>query len=260
MSGATLHAVRCDNRDNGAGHVVAHLAGGASPIHVGQTMVPESKTVNRSARILIVAEQPVLRFGLLRLLAKDSGIEPCGEAGTASAALREVGKSHPDLALVGMPLENRIDFRIIVELKAQHPPLKVLAGIRHDDPSFIRRLLRAGADGCICWSTPLAKIVEAATAVLRGDLYIGSPAAKLLMKSAVTGDPLLDDGVDSLTDREWDVFMMIGQGLTTQQIAKDLDVSTRTVESHRKKIKTKLRLYNAVQLNHIAYKSWQEIR
>jgi DNA-binding NarL/FixJ family response regulator len=213
---------------------------------------------HRSIKVLVISDQPVLRLGLVRLFQGESHVEVCREAECASAALEQVAAIGPDLATIGLPLESKIHLELIAELKAKHPPLKVLAGIRHDDPSLVARLFRAGADGCVCWADPLTKITEAARTVLRGDFYVGSRSAKRLLKSALGGTSPANNGVESLTDREWNVFIMIGQGLTTRQIATDLDVSARTIESHRKKIKLKLGLQNATQLNHVAYRSWQE--
>jgi DNA-binding NarL/FixJ family response regulator len=103
----------------------------------------------------------------------------------------------------------------------------------------------------------VATVTEALRTVLRGEVYLGGLATKRLLKSAIRGESL-EHGIESLTDREWRIFAMIGQGLTTQQIASELDMSPRTVESHRKKIKLKLKVQNATQLNRIAYQSWQE--
>ena len=119
-------------------------------------------------------------------------------------------------------------------------------------PTMQGAVLRAGADGAIHWGEPVATVTEALRTVLRGEVYLGGPATKRLLKSAIRGDSL-DHGVESLTDREWRIFTMIGQGLTTQQIANELDISSRTVESHRKKMKLKLKVQNATQLNRIAY-------
>ena len=212
------------------------------------------KTVIRGqSKVLIIADQPVLRYGLLRLLAQESDLKVCGEAEDGHAALRELEATQPDLAAISLPLNNGSHHGLIEQLKARRPVMKILAAVRHDDPTLTGRTLLAGADGCIHWGEPLARIVEAIHRVLHGELHVGGHMAKKLLRRAVEGKPVNGNIVQCLSDRELDVFTMIGQGLTTQQIARRLDISPRTVESHRKKIKMKLGLQNAVQLNRHAF-------
>jgi DNA-binding NarL/FixJ family response regulator len=211
-------------------------------------------------KILTISDKPVLLFGLLRLFSREPDLEVCGEANSASSALEQTASLRPDMAMIALPLGDGMQFELIAELKAKHLPLKVLAGFRQEDSGIMSRAFHAGADGCLCWGDPLTQLVEAAHTVLAGDVYVGSRSGKRLLKHALSGNSPADHGVESLTNREWNVLVMIGQGLTTRQIASTLDVSTRTVESHRKKIKIKLRLQNAAQLNHIAYQSWQQVQ
>ena len=214
--------------------------------------------VSMWSKILLVVDQPIVRFGLSRLLSQESDIEVCGEASTASDALAKTETLRPHLAIVGLPLENKVHPLFFSQLRAKHPPLKILAGIRADDPAVACHLVRVGANGCIHWREPLADLLKAVRAVLEGDLYLGGLASKRLLQSAVDGKPPDDNGIEALSDREVQVFAMIGQGLTTQQIASTLDLSARTVESHRKKIKIKLQVQNAVALNRRAFQWWQD--
>jgi DNA-binding NarL/FixJ family response regulator len=207
--------------------------------------------------ILIVSDQPVVRYGLRHLLSKEPNLKVCGEAENAALALGSVETDRPDLAIIGWPFEKKSSRAIIAQLKGKHPSLRTLVAIRHDDSVLMGRILRAGADGCIHYGESLATVTEAVHTVLRGEVYVSGRAAGRLMKCAIRGESL-DHGVESLTDREWRIFAMIGQGFTTRQIANELDLSVRTVESHRKKIKLKLRVQNATQLSRIAYQSWEE--
>ena len=209
------------------------------------------------SKVLIVADQPVLRFGLIRLLSQEQDFEVCTEAGGADEAVRIVESQRPHLALVALPLENSLHPELFRKMKADHPPLKILAGIRIDDPNLSCRVIRSGADGCIHWGEPVAELLGAIRTVLRGEVYLGQRASRLLLRNSVNGESSGDD-VETLSDRELHVFAMIGQGMNTQKIAKSLDLSPRTVESHRKKIKLKLRLQNAAQLHHRAFQWWQE--
>lgn len=203
--------------------------------------------------VLIIADQPVVRYGLAHLLAQEPDLEVCGEADDVSDALRQVEATRPDLAMIGLSLDDANHHGLIERLKAKRPGLKVLAALRHDDLHLVGRAIHAGADGCIHWGESLARIVEAIRTVLRGELYVGSRMAKRLLHRAVEGKSLDANPVELLSNREMDVFTMIGQGLTTQQIAGKLDLSPRTIESHRKKIKIKLGLQNAVQLSRCAF-------
>ncbi len=209
------------------------------------------------SKALIVADHPVLRFGLKRLISQEQDFEVCGEAGSASEALAKTETQRPDIAVVALPLENGLHPVLFPQMKAKYPALKILTGIRSDDPSLSCRVIRAGADGCIHWGVPVAELIEAIRAVLRGKVYLGERASKQLLRCSVVGESA-DGNVESLSDRELHVFAMIGQGTNTQKIAKRLDLSPRTVESHRKKIKLKLGLQNAAQLHHCAFQWWQE--
>jgi DNA-binding NarL/FixJ family response regulator len=215
---------------------------------------------NGHFKVLIISDKPVLRYGLKCLFSQEPNFKPLEEADSVSHALQKVETKRPHLALISLPLDGQSTDGLIAQFKVKHPPLKVLAGVRHDDPSLFGRMIRAGADGCIHWGEPVTEIVEAVHTVLQGGLYLGSRTATRLLDLAIRGEPLDSHDATLLSDREWNVFIMIGQGLTAKQIADKLNVSRRTVESHRKKIKLKFGLQNAAQLNHIAYESWQELR
>ena len=210
------------------------------------------------SKILIVADQPVVRFGLCRLLSQEPDIEICGEAENITGAMREIQTTRPHLTLIGLPLEKKLHPGLLPQLKATHPPMKILVGTRADDPSLACRFIRYGADGCIHWGEPVAKILEAVRCVLGGDVYLGDVPSKRLLQSVIDGKPPSGDNFSSLSDREINIFAMIGQGLTTQQIARSLDLSPRTVESHRKKIKIKLQIRSAADLNRHAYQWWRD--
>jgi DNA-binding NarL/FixJ family response regulator len=210
----------------------------------------------KGSKVLIISDQPVLRHGLKSLFSQQLNLELCEEAEQASDALHKVEVMRPDLVALSLPLQNKSHLGLIAQLKTKYAPLKVLAAVRQDDPSIIGRVLRAGADGCIHLGESVAQVLEAARTVLNGDLYVGSTVAKRLLNQAVKGESSDRNGVESLSDREWHVLMMIGQGLTTRQIAGKLELSPRTVESHRKKLKLKLGLQNATQLSHHAYREW----
>ncbi len=211
------------------------------------------------SKILVVADQPVVRFGLCRLLSQEQDLELCGEAEDLAGALRQIEVTRPHLALIGVPLERKLYADRLPHFKALHPHMKILVGTRTAEPSLAVRFLRFGADGCVHWGEPVAKILAAVRSVLGGDVYFGDSASKRLVKAIIDGTDGDGDGYSALSDREINIFAMIGQGLTTQQIAESLDVSPRTVESHRKKIKSKLQIRSAADLNRRAYQWWRDI-
>ena len=210
-------------------------------------------TIRGRSTVLIIADQPVVRYGFARLLARESDLDVHGEADDTAEALLKIGTMRPDLVSISLPLDGMGHHEVIVQLKDKCPKLKVLAAIRHHDSNLTGRVLRAGADGCIHWGEPLERIVEAIRAVLRGEMYVGSHVAKKLLHRAMENQSLDGDPLELLSNRELDVFTMIGQGQTTRQIANKLNLSPRTIETHRKNVKMKLGLQNAMQLSRCAF-------
>jgi DNA-binding NarL/FixJ family response regulator len=203
--------------------------------------------------VLIIADQPVVRYGFARLLAREPDIDVVGEDVGSAEILHTFETLRPDLATVSLPLDSMGHHEAIGKIKLKYPTVKVLAAIRHDDSHLAGSVLHAGADGCIHWGESLKQIVEAIRTVLRGEIYVGSHVAKKLLRRAMENRSLDGNPMESLSNRELDVFTMIGQGQTTQQIARQLDLSTRTIETHRKNIKMKLGLQNAMQLSRCAF-------
>ena len=211
------------------------------------------KEVGLVTRILIAGDQPVLRFGLHRLFAQENGMQVCGEADESEKLFKQVEAVRPDLVVIGLSLDGRGHVGLIEQLKGRYPELHVLAGTFRHDAQLAARILQAGANGHVYWGEPVADIIEAARAVLRGEIRAGTPVVKKLLQRIAGGKPLETDPAKVLSPRELDVFTMIGQGFTTQQISHRLDLSPRTVETHRKNIKMKLELGNTSQLHRCAF-------
>ena len=205
------------------------------------------------ARLLIAGDQPVLRFGLHRLFSQEDGLQVCGEADESEKLFEQVEAVRPDLVVINLSLDGRGHVGLIEQLKARYPAIHVLAGTYRNDAQLAARILQAGANGHVHWGEPVAVIVEAARAVLRGEIRAGAPIVKKFLKRIAEGKPLDVDPARVLSSRELDVFTMIGQGFTTQQISRRLNLSPRTIETHRKNIKMKLELSNTAQLNRCAF-------
>lgn len=215
------------------------------------------RSQEKKYRILIVDDHPVVCHGLAMLIAEEPDLEMCSPAADAAQALRLVKDESPDVLVVDLMLggENGID--LIQQVKAEHPEIRMLVSSMHDEALFAERALRAGALGYISKQEPLRKIIEAVRQVLRGEVYLSPRMSSRLLQRVMVGGPITQNPIERLSNRELEVFEMIGQGLTTQQIARKLKLSPKTVETHRKKIKIKLNLQNSSQLSRAAFQ-WIE--
>jgi len=207
---------------------------------------PEVRVAKR--RILIVDDHPIIRRGIAQLLADAPDVEVCGGAESVAEALEQLEARRPDLVVVDISLKESHGLDLIAQIKARYGGVKVLVWSAFDEKIFAERALRAGAMGYINKQEPLDKVVAAIRKILGGEVYLSPAMTNALLRTARGPESLHEDPVGRLTDRELEVFQMIGKGMTTQQIARKLDLSPKTVEAHREKIKTKLDLKNASQL------------
>ena len=200
-------------------------------------------------RILIVDDHPIVRRGLRELVADEPDLEVCGEAEDVSQALEQLETARPDVVVVDLTLKSGHGLELIQEIKARNDRIKMLVSSMHDESLFAERALRAGAAGYVSKQESPDKIIDAVRQVLRGEIYLSTRMASRLLHRVATGERLEKDPIQSLSDRELEVFEMVGQGLTTKQIARKLDLSHKTIETHREKIKTKLNLRNSTELS-----------
>jgi DNA-binding NarL/FixJ family response regulator len=203
-------------------------------------------------RLLIVDDHPLVRRGLAETIAAESDMEVCGEAADATEALRLVEAVHPQAMIIDLSLKSGHGIDLIEQIKARDPQIKMLVSSMHDESLFAERVLRAGAVGYLNKQEPTEKIIEAVRKVMRGEIALSPRMANRLLHSVVGGDSLGQDPIQTLSNREVEVFDMIGQGMSTKQIASKLHLSHKTIETHREKIKTKLNLTNANELSHRA--------
>jgi DNA-binding NarL/FixJ family response regulator len=205
--------------------------------------------LRRKYKVLIVDDHPIVRRGLADLIAGRADLEVCGEADGVAEGLRQVEAAQPDLVLVDLTLRGGHGLELIEAIAARHPQVKALVSSMHDESLFAERALRAGASGYISKQEPPERLIEALRQVLRGEIYLSPRMASRLLHRVTSGEPLDKTPVESLSDRELEVFQMIGQGQTTKQIAQTLNLSHKTVEAHREKIKAKLNLKNSSELS-----------
>jgi DNA-binding NarL/FixJ family response regulator len=209
-------------------------------------------------RIVIVDDHPIVRRGLALTIGQEPDLEVCGEAANVTEALEKVEERHPDIVVIDISLDGEDGIELIDYVKSRWPAVKILVCSAHDEETFAGRVLRAGAMGYVCKREAIAKIVEAIRQVLLGEIYLSPRMATSLLQRASIGEPLDRNPVETLSNRELQVFDMIGQGLNTTQIAEKLQLSPKTIESHRKLIKMKLKLQTSAQLARRAFTWVQE--
>lgn len=206
-------------------------------------------TTPAKARVLVVEDHPIYRDGLTQLIDRQRDLHVCAEASTAKEALA-LAKSHrPDLVLLDLTLQGTGGVEVLRQLKALHPKLPVLVLSMHDEAQYAERVLRAGAAGYLMKQEASGTLIGAIRAVLAGELHMSRRMEVTLMRKALAVPELSpDDTVSGLTDRELQVFELIGAGIPTREIATRLGVSSKTIETHRENIKRKLELAGGPEL------------
>jgi DNA-binding NarL/FixJ family response regulator len=200
-----------------------------------------------AVRILIVDDHPLVRQGLIGLLSTECDFEVCGEASGAAEARQLAARVNPDVAIVDLSLKDGSGIELTKELHAQAKKLKLLVLTMHDESLFAERALRAGAVGYVNKHEASRTIIQAVRTVLEGKLYLSQRMTEQMVQRAIgAGD--VRSPIERLTDREIQVFELIGQGLTIRQIARRLNLSPKTVETHREHLKEKLDLKNSNEL------------
>ena len=210
---------------------------------------PENRLARGVVRILIVDDHPLVRKGLRQLISLEPGWEVCEDADGMIEALQIVRSVQPHLVLVDISLRDASGMELIKEIKSCSPATRMLVLSNHDESLYAERALRAGASGYVGKHEAGEKLVDAIRQVLAGKVYLSSQMTERMLSKALGSEG--DDErplIESLTDRELEVFELIGRGLTTRQVAGKLHLSPKTVESYRESIKGKLGLNNSTEL------------
>lgn len=200
-------------------------------------------------RILVVDDHPFMRAGLAQLINQQADLEVCGEAGNAAEAAREVARLKPDLILTDLTMPDRGGLEFIKDLQAAGASPPVLVVSMHDEAIYAERVLRAGARGYIMKEAGGESLLGAIRQVLRGEAYVSPRLSARLLENLTGRQPRGSSSpIKQLTDREFEIFQLIGQGKGTRDIAEQLNLSPKTVDVHRGNIKTKLALKDATAL------------
>ena len=203
-------------------------------------------------KIFLVDDHPVLRKGLVRLIDAKDEFVVCGEASTAADAMTLIRDLSPDLVVVDIGLPGASGIELTKTIRAEFPKLPVLILSMHEETLYATRALRAGATGYIVKQDAIDNIAVALHEALSGRRYLSPVIASQMQPHGTSATAKSDDPMSLLTDREFEIFQLIGKGHEVREISDALGVSPKTVETHRTNIKEKLKLKNARQVARMA--------
>jgi len=213
-------------------------------------------TAGPGKRILIVDDHAIMRDGLRELISREPDMEVCGQTGDAVEALELAGRGKPDLVLVDIALSDRSGLELLKDLRAQYPQIAILALSMHDETLYAERVLRAGGRGYVMKEEGGQRLMEAIRQVFAGEIAV-SPRVYSKVLNLFSGKQSDISPIERLTDREFEIFQIIGRGQDNAQIAEYLHISPKTVEIHRAHIKNKLQIATTGEL--ISYAArWSE--
>lgn len=221
-------------------------------------VVSKKKSVKARRKIIIVDDHPMMRQGLAQLINNEPDLNVVAEADNAGEALDQIRLHQPDLVIADISLPDRNGLELIKDLRALRSDILILVVSMHDEQLYAERVLRAGGRGYVMKQEGGRKLMHAIRHVLEGKIYVSEKMSANILeifsggRNKGGGSP-----VESLSDREFEVFQMIGEGKGTRQIAEQLHLSVKTVEVHRANIKEKLHLKTATDLVRYAVR-WTE--
>lgn len=234
----------------------AKPTGRARPASKPSRADTHSKTQKK--RVFVVDDHPMMRESMSRLIDGEPGLMCCGGAKSAEEAVSEIPRCKPDLVITDITLPNRSGFDLIKDLVAIYPEVLVVVYSMHDEMFYAERALRAGARGYLMKEAGSEKMLEAIRSVLAGEISVSPKiASKILNLFSGTKPRGSNSPVEKLTDREFDIYQLIGKGKATKEIAEQLHISPKTVAVHREHIKEKLGIASAAELTHQAIR-WEE--
>jgi len=202
-------------------------------------------------KILIVDDHPLVRTGFAQLIGDTPDLEVCGEAADMVTALKLVDSTVPDLAIIDLSLSGGSGLDLIEHIKARDSEMLMLVASMHEESLYAERVLAAGARGYINKQEAQEKIIQAIRQVLNGKVYLSEHMTERILNNIVIGADDKRD-IDALSNRELQVFEMVGQGVATSKMAAQLNLSIKTIETHQAHIKKKLNLSSAHELTHRA--------
>jgi len=200
---------------------------------------------------IVIDDHPLYRQGIMTLISQELHLECVGEAGTISEAIEILGKTTPKLALVDISLQNQNGLDLVRLIKSEYPDMFILVISMHEEALYGERALNAGARGFVMKHESPSVLLDAVQKVLAGQIAVSEDLRQRLLESIVVGKQDTD-AASRLSDRELEVFVLIGKGYGATEIADDLHISVKTVNAHRDHIKEKLCLASAAELRKFA--------
>jgi DNA-binding NarL/FixJ family response regulator len=218
---------------------------------IGMAPASESRSVTRVKKktVFVVDDHPLLRQGLALLINREQDLEVCGEAEEAQTAMREIAAKKPNILIADISLNGPDGLELLKNIRALYPGLPVLILSMHDESIYAERALRARANGYIMKQEATEKVLVAVRRILGGDIYLSDRMANKLLHQYISGGSAdMNSRLSALSDRELEVFRLIGDGCSTRQIAEKLHLSIKTVETYQAHIKDKLSLHSGREL------------
>ena len=204
--------------------------------------------MNKTARIFLVDDHPIFRLGLRRILEAEEGIEVCGETDRVEGSAEAIVQTAPDLAIVDISLKDGHGLELVRKLKADNVGIPTLVVSMHDEKLYAERAVRAGAQGYLPKHSSAEKMVMGVRQAMDGELVLSPDIARNLLRRTLHRRPTEDSPLAGLSDRELEIFEMIGRGDSARQIAEKLNISVKTVETHRTNIRQKINLASTNEL------------
>ncbi len=217
-----------------------------------RTPAPPSGPPNggkRKRRVLIVDDHPIVRQGLRRVMENEDDLVVCGEAESARDARAAIKELNPDVVIADISLKQGDGIELVRDVRAHHPTLPILVLSMHDETIYAERMLSAGANGYIMKQAASDQFLASVRRVLDGGIYVSEAVGtNMIQKFAAGGAYISANPIDRLSNRELQILHMIGKGMSTRETAQSLNLSIKTIESHRQRIKRKLNLATGTQL------------
>jgi len=217
-----------------------------------------SRTVARKSRVFIVDDHPLVREGLTNLINGQDDLIVCGEAKDSAEAINGIAKARPDVALIDISLENESGLELVKQLKTQFPQVALIILSMHDEALYAERALRAGAQGYVMKHETSKSVLASIRRVLGGGVYVSERIVKrMALRLTSSRQPITSSPVERLSDRELEIFRLLGQGRTTSQIAGDLNLSLKTVQAYCARAKEKFGVASLTELLYAAIR-WDD--
>ncbi|MEY2546288.1 MAG: hypothetical protein QOG48_1405 [Verrucomicrobiota bacterium] len=211
----------------------------------------------RKHRIFLIDDHPLVREGLASLINQQQDMTVCGQAEDSAEAITRIREDRPDVALVDISLKNESGLELVKNLEAEFPLVALIVLSMHDEALYAERALRAGARGYVMKRETTKNVLTAIRRVLAGDVYVSERVVNAMARRMNSRKPNAATPVEQLSDRELEIFRLLGQGRTTSQIAEDLHLSLKTVQAYCARAKEKFGVNSLSELLRAAIR-WED--